>query len=64
MPERILTIGEIDELALQFADGGPVQLPEGAAVDDTLDQLRNRHSSLQEVHVAEETAGDGIILMA
>lgn len=61
---RILTDAEIDDLAKEFEDGGPVQLPEGADVDETLSSLRARHSGLQEVHVAEETEGDGVILMA
>jgi hypothetical protein len=63
-PPRILTDAEIDDLAKEFQDGGPVRCPEGVDVDQVLDQLRTRHSGLQEVHVAEETKADGIILMA
>lgn len=63
-PPRVLTDDEIDALAREFEDGGPVRCPEGVDVDATLDALRTRHSTLQEVHVAEETKADGIILMA
>lgn len=61
---RVLTDAEIDSLAGEFKDGGPVQCPVDTDVDQVLDQLRSRHSNLQEVHVAEETQGDGITLMA
>jgi hypothetical protein len=61
---RVLTDAEIDTLAVEFKEGGPVQCPTDTDVDQVLDQLRTRHSNLQEVHVAEETQGDGIILMS
>jgi hypothetical protein len=62
---RILDDKEMDALAAHFQGGNPVELPEGADVDDTLTRLRIRTwANLENVHVAEETEGDGIILMA
>lgn len=58
----ILSDGDLSRLAAQFADGGPVQCPEGVDVQDTIARL-NQEEGLETVHVAEETEGDGIILM-
>lgn len=59
-----LTDPEIQDLATQLLKGGPVQLPQGANVDDTVDRLIGWAPGLQEVHIAEETELDGIILHA
>lgn len=53
---------EIEDLAAEFADGGPVQLPTGAHVLDTLNRLRSW--GITGAHVAEVTPGDGVILHA
>lgn len=64
MTSRILTDEELTTLVSQFADRGPVQLPNGADVDNTLTRLHELGAPLRGVHVAEETERDGIILMA
>lgn len=61
---RILDDAEIKVLADELLAGGPVQLPEGANADDTLDRLIGWAPGLQETHIAEETEGDGIIIHA
>jgi hypothetical protein len=64
MVSRILTDEELDTLAKELLDGGPCGLPEGADADDTIDRLQGWAAGLQEVHIAEDTPGDGIILHA
>lgn len=61
--DRLLSDEELTALVPQFADRGPVQLPEGVDAHDTLKRLR-KLPGLREVHIAEETELDGVILHA
>jgi hypothetical protein len=63
MTARILKDTEIADLAKGLLDGGPVELPRDVNHDDTIDRLIGWAPGLQEVHIAEDTVEDGIILM-
>lgn len=59
--KRILSDDEIKNLALDLIGDGPVRLPDGADELNTLDRLGKWHKN---VHVAERTELDGILIHA
>lgn len=60
---RIIDDTEIAELAKGLLDGGPVELPADVNQDNAIDRLIGWAPGLQDVHIAEDTPEDGVILM-